>query len=231
MKAGPSEKTEPREFRPYQSFPVKGHSYKGKHDTVAQFVALDLTRQLKGASFLDLGCNMGGLVFLAEQAGASRAVGVERLPELHKTSLDIKSAHGMKSEFVNHNLLDYSTEEKFDFVTCMAVVRHLFKQLAEREQPEVRADWKILHANPMDVLIRRASPYGKAVYDRYDALVARLISFAARRCIVSYRDPSGLIARRSDEVGDYIRSICGDHQVEVFQLGLDSPYVGVSIKK
>jgi SAM-dependent methyltransferase len=213
----------------YQDFYVGDHHYIGSKNTTAQFYSLDIAGCLQGRSFLDLGCNVGGLVFLAEQAGAARSVGIESNSKLYDIATSIKSRHALNSDFENIDIKAYTPSESFDYVTCMAVARHVFGQILMRHVPDFRQPSRFLENNPMDVLIRHTVPYPRVVYEEYDELLKRLVSYANRRFAFSVRDQSGLLVRRSAEIGSYMRSLDQRvESVEVFSVDRTLPYYAIS---
>jgi SAM-dependent methyltransferase len=219
--------TKPTGF--YQDFYIGEQHYPGSKNTTAQFHALDIAHKIFGKSFLDLGSNVGGLVFIAEQAGAARSVGVELSAPLHRIAVEIKTRHGMKSDFVLADITAYASPEQFDFVTCMAVGRHIFAQIVSRHVPGFRQPSRFLENDPMDVLIRHRGPYPAAVYTDWDATLAQMIGLARQQFIFSIRDQSGVMIRRGTEIASYLRRLDGRVlDVEVFLAERGLPYVAVS---
>jgi SAM-dependent methyltransferase len=219
--------TKPAGF--YQDFYIGEQHYPGSKNTTAQFHALDIAHKILGKSFLDLGSNVGGLVFLAEQAGAARSVGVELSAPLHRVALEIKTRHGMKSDFVLADITAYAPPEQFDFVTCMAVGRHIFAQIVRRHVPEFLQPTRFLENDPMDVLVRHRGPFPAAAYADWDAALVQMIGLARQQFIFSIRDQSGVMIRRGTEIAGYLRRLDRRvRDVEVFWAERGLPYVAVS---
>lgn len=214
----------------YQDFYVHGHHYAGSKNTTMQFYSLDIARHLAGKSFLDLGCNVGGLVFLAEQAGATRSVGVDQLSELIGKAKEIKSNHQMNSEFHVADIRNLPDLGSFDYVTCMAVFRHIFGQLMEEKRPGFVQPSRYLENDPMDVLIRQNLPDHDDVYRDYNDFIKGLMRLASQQFICSYRDQSGLMLRRHGEIDDYFRGLDSRvSNVEVYTVDRTLPYIAVSV--
>ena len=216
----------------YQSFRLGAERKPrpGRYDTEAQFYSFDIAHKLRGASFLDLGCNIGGLPFLAEAAGASPCLGVEKDPEFYQQALALKAEHGMASEFVNADVATFEAPHQFDYVTCMAVFRHIFAQIVRKYDPSFKRPSKFGSNNPIDVLIRGVADYPRAAYDDYHAVIRRLVGFARKQFIASYHDESGVIARRQEEVERYFHGL--DSRVagsEVYYSWTERPYVTVAL--
>ena len=213
----------------YQDFYVNDQHYAGGKNTTMQFFSLDIAQHLNGKSYLDLGCNVGGMVFLAEQVGAVRSVGIERQKNLIEKANEIKAAHDLKSEFAVGDVRSLEKLDSFDFVTCMAMFRHIFGQVLAEQRSDFVQPTRFLENNPMDVLIRQNLPDHDRVYREFNDFVRGAMRLAKQQFICSYRDQSGLMLRRKDEIEAYFMSLDSRVKgIEVYSVDRTLPYVAVS---
>ena len=99
----------------YQSF-KKGA---GSSNSTAKLEALNLP-DLKGKSFLDLGCNAGFFCNHALEQGASRVVGVEKA----KKYIEPARAQMPDAEFISSDWSDFQTDEKFDVIINLSAFHY-----------------------------------------------------------------------------------------------------------
>ena len=85
-----------------------------------------LPEDMTGLAFLDVGCWCGGYVKVAEQLGASRALGIDYMTSPHLHDIDFLQVDVMSEKFLEL--------EQFDIVMCKGVLYHV--------------------ANPMSLLVR-----------------------------------------------------------------------------
>ncbi len=215
----------------YQSFSLNGTRYSGQYDTSRLFYSFDIIGELNGTSFLDLGCNIGGLVFLAEQFGATKAVGVDISPESVRTARKIAERHGLKGHFFCEDVAEYVKKmDEFDVVVCMAVLYHVYAQIWKRHAGN--KPLRVKHYRVLDELVRQSTSDCPEATREYNELVRVVLKKTKRRFICSFNDRSGLILRRPSEVASYFKSLDERvRDVEVFLPNLAEPqYVAVSIK-
>ncbi len=81
----------------------------------------------KPVSILDCGCGYGflGLLLLPYLPSGSTYTGIDFAEDLINEGRDLFSRQSIKAEFICKNIFDYSAENRYDFVVCQAVLRHL----------------------------------------------------------------------------------------------------------
>lgn len=126
----------------YQSFPELGQ-VKGARDC-AQRIRLFDPLDFTGRSVLDLGCNLGGMLFEARRLGATRLTGVECEPALIERAEAISVSHGAGIRFICADIEDiFATEmldAHYDTILLLAVLytspfrdrNKLLAQIAQR---------------------------------------------------------------------------------------------------
>ena len=192
----------------YQQVHFKGTLYSGSVKTRRMFYSLDILNEIRGRSFVDLGCNRGGYVFLAEDNGASPTIGVDVNEHSINQARKIADKHGSSSEFVVADIFDYSGDMgSTDFLLCTAVFRHLYAQVKQKYDPNFTQPKQYLTYTSMDVLIRQNSDDNDEIKSAYDAILRTMIDKANLRFICSFNDNSGLIHRRAEEVDRYFKSL------------------------
>lgn len=221
---------------PYQTVSFRGKTYSGRFDTPKVFAALDIKRDLIGKSFIDLGCNRGGLVFLAEEHGAKPTVGVDVAGINIDEAIRIGEGGDSKSLFYCSSIQEFvPTMEKYDFVVCMAVFRHLYADIVRQTDPNWEKKKGFLTADSLDVLIRQNVGDPSDVITCYNELIARMLAAARERFICSYNDESGLILRRQNEVVDYFKAQTDRvEKIEIYLADLRNPkfvVVDVQLKR
>ena len=193
---------------PYQSVWFKGSYYPGLLKTRRIFYSFDILRELSGKSFVDLGCNRGGIVFLAEENGASPTIGIDLKQERIKEARKIAKNENASSQFINANILDYiETMNPVDFVCCTAVFRHIYGQLMSKFDPSFVVPKQYLVYKSMDVLIRQNVGDPREVTQAFNDILRKMLNKTKSRFICSFNDNSGLIARRPYEVDKFFKSL------------------------
>jgi len=218
---------------PYQTVVLKGKKYPGRFDTPKVFGALDIKRVLPGRSFVDLGCNRGGLVFLAEECGALTTVGVDVSEKNVEEAGQIGREGGSSSRFYCASIQDFvPTMDQFDIVVCMAVFRHLYADLLHEFDSKAEKKKGFLVRDSLDVLIRQDVGHPPEVISRYNQLIEAMLEASRDRFICSYNDESGLILRRQQEVSRFFRDRTDRvESIEVFLADYKNPkFVVVDIK-
>lgn len=218
---------------PYQTVVFKGKKYPGRFDTPKVFAALDIKKDVAGRSFIDLGCNRGGLVFLAEECGALATVGVDVSEKNVEEAGQIGREGSSRSRFYCASIQDFvPTMDQFDIVVCMAVFRHLYADLLREFDSTAEKKKGFLVRDSLDVLIRQDVGHPPEVISRYNQLIEAMLGASRNRFICSYNDESGLILRRQQEVS---RFFCDRtdrvESIEVFLADYKNPkFVVVDIK-
>jgi SAM-dependent methyltransferase len=211
--------------QPYQTVFCKGRKYPGRFDSRRMFYAFDLQDTLSEQSFLDLGCNRGALVFLAEEYGASHCLGVDANKVNVDQAKEIASENRSHAKFVAKRIQDFVPGmENYDITVCMAVFRHLYADLALDFDPSFRKGKGFLTFNSMDVLIRQNVGHSAKVTTRFNDILSELLEKTRHRFICSYNDESGLILRRQKEVEEYFSRLSGRvRSVEVYRPDISNP--------
>ena len=218
---------------PYQTVKAGGKSFPGRFDTEKMFASLDIRRQLYGKSFIDLGCNRGGLVFLAEENGAALTIGVDVASRNIEEAQAICTEVSSKSKFYCASIQEFvPTMARYDFVACTAVFRHLYADLLQEVAPERRKGRGFLVLDSLDVLIRQNVGDPPEAIARYNQLIEGMLGASNERFICSFNDESGLIFRRQGEVAQYFRERTDRVEcIETFVADYTNPkFVVVDIK-
>ncbi|MFC1499307.1 class I SAM-dependent methyltransferase [Verrucomicrobiota bacterium] len=141
---------------PYQDVWFRGSHYPGMIKTRRLFYSLDILKELPGKTFTDLGCNRGGLVFLAEENGCVSTTGVDVNSDMIANAREIAEKENSRSVFIREDMFTYLEKmQPVDIVTCMAVFRHLYVQLKKKYDPSFVLPKTYLTYKSMDVLIRQ----------------------------------------------------------------------------
>jgi len=193
---------------PYQDVWFRGSHYPGLIKTRRLFYSLDILNELPGATFTDLGCNRGGLVFLAEENGAAVTTGVDIDPVMIGNAKEIAKNENSKSVFIQEDIFHYVRGmAPVDIVTCMSVFRHLYSQLMKKRNPSFVAPKTYLTYKSMDILIRQNTGDPVEVREGFNDTLHTMMDKAEKRFICAFNDNSGLIARRQAEVENYFKSL------------------------
>lgn len=106
-------------------------SIKGTFETASQRWVLPA--DLRGQRFVDLGCNTGAFVFMAESRGAE-AWGLDLQKDQLEKARTIAAYTGSRAQFVHCNIMDLRTWDQFpigfDVVFHSSVFHHLRKPKA-----------------------------------------------------------------------------------------------------
>lgn len=211
--------------QPYQTVFCKGRIYPGRFDSRRMFYAFDMQDNLSGKSFLDLGCNRGALVFLAEQSGASHCMGVDASKAIVDQARGIAAENRSDAKFISSRVQDFVFNmENYDISVCMAVFRHLYADLASDFDPSFRKNRGFLTLNSMDVLIRQNVGHPTKVTAQFNNVLSEILQKTRHRFICSYNDESGLISRRPEEVEEYFSRLSGRVKtVEIYRPDIVNP--------
>jgi len=109
----------------YQRVPL-GHGLEiyGKRDCVASFQA-GMIESIEGKTVLDVGCAYGAMGFLAEEAGASRVLGIDRKGRVIRVARQVSALKESQVEFQCLNIDTHPMPGVFDVVLCYNVLHHL----------------------------------------------------------------------------------------------------------
>jgi 2-polyprenyl-3-methyl-5-hydroxy-6-metoxy-1,4-benzoquinol methylase len=87
--------------------------------------SLVLRSCITGASVLDIGSAMGGLLFAAERLGAAKLVGVEVNESRVQVARQIADVLKSKAEFYRNDFSEFCSEQIFDHVYALNVLHHV----------------------------------------------------------------------------------------------------------
>ncbi|MFD2112209.1 class I SAM-dependent methyltransferase [Thiorhodococcus fuscus] len=108
----------------YQSFPELGQ-ISGARDCAQRIRMFDPV-DFAGKSVLDLGCNLGGMLFEAGRLGATRLTGVEFEPALIERAEALNDRHRAGIRFICADIEDiFATDvldERYDTILLLAVL-------------------------------------------------------------------------------------------------------------
>ena len=125
----------------YQHFPELDQA-KGARDC-AQRIRMFDTVDFAGKSVLDLGCNLGGMLFEARRLGAAQLTGIECESALIERAVSINDSHRAGIRFICADIEDIfatdTLDERYDTILLLAVLytssfRDRNKLLAEISQ-------------------------------------------------------------------------------------------------
>lgn len=97
------------------------------NDDYANFLVSQVWKIDKPISVLDCGCGYGflGTLMLPHLPEGSTYTGVDFAEDLIQKGKNLYKQQGMKATFICKNIFEYSAENRYDFVVCQAVLRHL----------------------------------------------------------------------------------------------------------
>lgn len=112
---------------PYQSiFEGETELVSGRRPDIRERIQLMDQGDLKGKTVLDLGCNIGNNCFVAVQAGATSAAGVDYSPKLISAAIRLNSYFAADCSFYVYDLNKEMVDvESADTVFCFSLVKHL----------------------------------------------------------------------------------------------------------
>lgn len=112
---------------PYQSISHRGQLLlQGRRQDLQERIQLMDPHDLKGKSVLDLGCNIGMNCYLAVEAGAREAVGIDRSKRLVTAAARINCYFAAPCRFLVQDLDKEPSElGRFDTVFCLSVAAHV----------------------------------------------------------------------------------------------------------
>lgn len=97
------------------------------NDDYANFLVSQVWRIDKQVSVLDCGCGYGflGTLLLPHLPEGSKYTGIDFAEDLIQKGKSLFEQQEMKAKFICKNIFEYSAENRYDFVVCQAVLRHL----------------------------------------------------------------------------------------------------------
>lgn len=97
------------------------------NDDYAHFLISQVWKINKPISVLDCGCGYGflGLLLLPYLPGGSTYTGIDFAEDLIKKGKALFESQELEAEFRCENVFQYEAENRYDFVVCQAVLRHL----------------------------------------------------------------------------------------------------------
>jgi len=106
---------------------------RGIRDTDYRCEFMKFPNDFKGASVLDIGCNLGAMCYIAKQRGAGRVVGIDKATTLIETSSAIFDKYNYDISLINYDmnkegyepLLKILGMKKFDYVFALSIYHHV----------------------------------------------------------------------------------------------------------
>lgn len=203
--------------RPYQSFLYNGRYIEGKIDTVRMYYSFALGDEVKGCSWLDLGCNEGSIPILASADGASRVVGVESNREVvAKAKSRVRESGQRGIDIIQGDVIEYlKSADQFDVISLLAMYRHIHRAFMISGQHDMPKTGRahLVYDSFQKIIQGKDNP----VKEEVDKFVAACLEKCNKYFISSVHDQSGLFLRRKGEVEAYFQSLSGHiDRVEVF---------------
>lgn len=209
--------------KPYQSFLYNGKYIEGKVDTVRLYYNLGISKEVKGKSVLDLGCNEGSICLLAAQDGATRVDGVEI--EKHVCELAQKRAKeaGLDINYLHNDIVDYiENTSKYDIIFLFAMMRHIHKKLMIENGHDISSSGRayLVYNSYQTLILGEDSP----VKIQFDNFMKKCISKSNSHFICSINDHSGLIVRRQEKAKKYFYSLSNNiKSIEIYNFSPQNP--------
>lgn len=97
------------------------------NDDYMDFLIHKVWKVDKPIHVLDCGCGFGflGLLLMPLLPKASTYTGIDFAGNLLEQGKKLFSKQNIRADFINKNVFDYHVKERYDFVICQAVLRHL----------------------------------------------------------------------------------------------------------
>lgn len=97
------------------------------NDDYVRFLVSQVWNIQKPVSILDCGCGYGflGLLLLPAMPGGSTYTGIDFAENLIQEGKQLFANQNIAAEFICKSVNEYTAENKYDFVICQAVLRHL----------------------------------------------------------------------------------------------------------
>ncbi len=80
---------------------------------------------VKGKSFLDIGCNSGGYCLWAKKQKASKVVGIDISSKRLRQALKLKEIEKLEIDFFEKNIFDLDIDEQYDIIFCISVLTEI----------------------------------------------------------------------------------------------------------
>jgi len=110
---------------PYCTIPFPEFEHLGgRRDCKVRFERFEIgPKDLTGKSVIDLGCNVGGMVFEALNRGSVSAIGVDHNPKFIGIAKEVAGFKNIERHvnFIEHDLDTFNTDAQFDVSFCLAV--------------------------------------------------------------------------------------------------------------
>jgi len=113
-------------YRWYQQPPSHEPGISGIARDRLQLADLILPTDLRGKSFLDVGCAEGLFCFEATKRGAGRVLGIDKKERRISTARDLANNEDEVPEFIFSNFEEMAVSDvgQFDYVVCLNVIHH-----------------------------------------------------------------------------------------------------------
>jgi SAM-dependent methyltransferase len=127
---------------------------------------------IEGRSYLDIGCFHGYFCLEALRRGARRSAGIESYRESVQAARAIASTFGLSPEYIEADFEEWNTDERFDVISCLNVMHHLYDPIhALRRMVDMAREKLVLeiavptfkdlrrrHISPLTALAARSEP-------------------------------------------------------------------------
>ena len=102
------------------------------NDDYVRFLISQVWKFDRPVSVLDCGCGYGflGLLFLPHLPEGSTYTGIDFSEDLIRTGKHLFAEQGMNAAFLCQDVFNYSGDNRYDFVVCQSVLRHLDNPVA-----------------------------------------------------------------------------------------------------
>ncbi len=154
-----------RRYRPYQTtLDTDPEEMQGDSDN--KWSAIAACCEVKGLSFLDIGCAEGFFCRAALRDGATRAVGVDIDFQALLAASFLGRRDGLRARYVGAVFPDIPVKERFDCVLCVSVLHHFVKtdMWTTLTDPTRTEDLQLLRSY-LGRLCRLVAPGGRCVIE------------------------------------------------------------------
>lgn len=212
------------DVKPYQSFLYNGKYIEGKVDTVRLYHNLAISKEVKGKSVLDLGCNEGSICLSAAQDGASKVDGVEIEDYVCELARSRAKDAKVDVNYLQTDIVDYiDNSSNYDIIFLFAMMRHIHKKFMIENGFDVSTNngrAYLVYNSYQTLILGEDSP----VKDQFDNFMKKCISKSNSHFICSINDHSGLIVRRKEEAKKYFYSLSDRiKSIEIYNFSPENP--------
>lgn len=119
----------------YQTYFLNGEHKEGSRDILYRFSKMLVPEELEERSVLDLGCNLGSVLFECENRGAGKMVGIDFEKDYIECARNLAHYNQSKINFIRrdltntHGIIDYLRkyfcEGKIDYVFALSIYKHI----------------------------------------------------------------------------------------------------------